>query len=304
MNNGIISLFCLKELEQTKDGLTTDEMIARTGNAGFEPLIARTVQRELNLYKKLGIEIATSRKRHRLNPTEKNLRGFMKFMQRISEDENYAHIFYGDIDIKRATDYFDKLPSYVKLFYDLVDAILNHKTIEFAYTPQSDITRMRMFQRSAHQPTNPKVIPVRMLPRFIVTAGSSFLVLGEYYEKKGFYRGLFKAPVRRHYELRGIADLKVDKNETQPALEINPSEVYRNAVHVWAGGQEYEVELEEFWYEGGKPQRKKRIVNGEDEILSLAAGSLGRVRIVNPPEPLVKRAEAIGLPKELVFRIE
>lgn len=303
MHDRLVSLFCLKELEQTKNGLTTDEMIARTGNAGFEPLTSKTFQRELNIYKKYGIQILNSRRRHSLKTDEKSLGGLMKFLRDFSKDKKYAHIFYGDIDSMRAQDYFSNHSSVMQLFFDIVMAILEQKYLDFNYTPQSDITRLRMLQRSKHEATNPRVIPVHMVPHFIVTAGNSFLVLGEYLEKKGFYKSLFKAPVQRQYELRGIAGLKLGA-KAEKQLSISPQEIYRNSVHIWAGGSDYEVELEEFWYEGGKPRRKKRKVNGEDEILSLAAGSLGRIRIVNPPPELIARADVIGLPHELVFRKE
>lgn len=303
MYDRLISLYCLKELEQTKTGLKTDEMIARTGNAGFEPLTSKTFQREFKIYERYGIEILHSRRRYRLIPEGNSLAGLMEFLRDFSKDKKYAHVFYGDVDSKRAIDYFSGQSSVMFLFFEIVTAILEQRYLEFQYTPQSDITRLRMLQRSKNQVTNPKVIPVRMLPHYIVTGGNSFLVLGEYFEKKGFYTSLFKAPVQRHYEMRGIAGLKRgERGEKQ--LSINPQETYRNSVHIWAGGREYEVELEEFWYEGGKPRRRKRKVNGEDEVLSLSAGSLGRIKIVNPPEELRNRAKQIGLPEELVFRFD
>jgi hypothetical protein len=303
MNNRLLSLFCLKELEQNQNGLTTDEMIARTGNAGFVPLIPKTFQRELHIYREYGIEIRNSRRRHILHLDEKSLKGFMKFLHDFSKDEDHAHIFYGDIDSVRGLNYFSSQHPVISHFYSIIMAIIEGRYLDFTYTPQSDLTRLRMLQRSKHEATNPRVIPVHMLPHHIVTGGNSFLVLGEYFEKKGFYKSLFKAPVQRHYEMRGISGLKIgEKGEKQ--LTINAQETYRNSIHVWAGGREYEVELEEFWYEGGKPRRKKRKVNGEDEVLSLAAGSLGRIRIVNPPEELRNRAKQIGLPEDLVFRFD
>lgn len=278
-------------------------MIARSGNAGFVPLNPKTFQRELNIYKKYGIEIQNSRRRHILNLDDSSLKGFMKFLHDFSKSKEHAHIFYGDIDSMRGLNYFSGQHPVVSHFYSIITAIIEGRYLDFIYTPQSDLTRLRMLQRSKHEATNPREIPVHMLPHHIVTGGNSFLVLGEYFEKKGFYKSLFKAPVQRHYELRGISGLKLgDKGEKQ--LTINPQETYRNSIHVWAGGREYEVELEEFWYEGGKPRRKKRKVNGEDEVLSLSAGSLGRIRIVNPPEELRNRAKQIGLPEDLVFRFD
>lgn len=303
MNDRLLSLFCLKELEQNQNGLTTDEMIARTGNAGFEPINPKTFQRELKIYKRYGIKILNSRRRHILNLDDDSLKGFMKFLQDFSKSREYAHIFYGDIDSMRGLMYFSGQHPVIAHFYNIITAIIEDRYLDFTYTPQSDLTRLRMLQRSKYEATNPRVIPVHMLPHYIVTGGNSFLVLGEYFEKKGFYKSLFKAPVQRHYEMRGIAGLKPgEKGEKQLAIDVQ--DTYRNSIHIWAGGREYEVVLEEFWYDGGKPRRKKRTVNGEDEVLSLAAGSLGRIRIVNPPEELRNRAKQIGLPEDLVFRFD
>lgn len=298
-----MSLFCLKELEQSQMGLTTDELHSRIANAGHEAPVQRTLQREFLEFEKRGITISTSRKRHRITQKQENLHGFMTFMRAMSLDPVYSRHFFGDLDARRGADYFAGRADVIKLFYEIFDAIINHRLLTFDYTPQSDITLLRMKLRSKFQHTDAKVIPVRLLPRFLVTSGNSFLVLGEYYEKKTFYKNHFAKPKSRHYELRGIGKL-AQAEVTKPLLDLNPLEIYRNSVQVWAGGKEYELELEEFWYDGGKPLRKKRKVNGEDEILSLAAASLGRIRIINPPEALKVRAHAIGLPQDLIFRFE
>lgn len=151
-----MSLFCLKELEQSKDGLTTDELHSRIGNAGHEPPVQRTLQREFKDFQKRGIRISTSRKRHRILQTPENLHGFMMFLRAMSLDSAYNGHFFGDLDARRGADYFAGRHDVIRLFYDIFEAIIHQRIITFDYTPQSDITLLRMKLRSKFQSTNSK----------------------------------------------------------------------------------------------------------------------------------------------------
>jgi hypothetical protein len=304
----MLSFFCLREIAATPAGVTTDDLHRRihaqkaTQN-NKEHFDIRTLQRQLEEFRGLGVKLAKAGRKVQYVHDENSVAGVMRFLRKFTTHKKYQKLFFGDIDGKRLGDYFANKPGAVLLVYSLLEALIGGRTVNFAYTPQSDLTRLKMESRSKFLNTNRQEIPVTMLPRFLVVSGHSFLVLGEFLEKRSFNRSDFKAPKTRHYELRGIDNLSI--GETRNAeLAIDPAEIYRNSVHIWSGGEEFEVELEEVWYQGGKPQRRKRKVNGEDEILSLAAGSLGRIKIVNPPPELIKRADIIGLPHDLVFRKE
>ncbi|HMV37045.1 MAG TPA: hypothetical protein PKD60_14185 [Turneriella sp.] len=297
------AIFCLAQLERNQDGMTMDRLHSQLVEADLKPPVIRTLQRDIEALGKRKLNLTKRGHKYRFEPTETNMRAFFQVLREYSLSKQGGAFFYGSIDVQRVVDYFAARSGVIDLVYTLLHAIQEKRIVTFDYTPQSDLTKMKMIARANYQPTNPRVIPVRMLPHQLVTAGNSFLVLGEFYERQGLFRGQFKKPVVRHYELRGITKFALAEKET-PKLDINPAEIYRNSVHVWAGGHEYDVELEELWYDGGKPQRRKRKVNGEDEVLSLSAGSLGRIKIVNPPEELRNRAKQIGLPEELVFRFD
>lgn len=297
------TIFCLAELERSQDGITMDGLHAQLVEADLKPPVIRTLQRDIEALAKRKLHLVKRGHKYRLEPTEANMQAFFQVLREYSLSKQGAPFFFGSIDVQRCVDYFALRTGVITLIYRLLYAIKESAIVTFDYTPQSDITKMRMNARAQYQATNKRVIPVRLLPHRLVVAGNSFLVLGEFYEKQGFFKGQFKSPVVRHYELRGIDNL-VHGEKQRPQLKINPAEIYRNSVHVWVGGREYEVELEELWYNGGKPQRRKRKVNGEDEVLSLSAGSLGRIKIVNPPEELRHRAKQIGLPEDLVFRFD
>jgi hypothetical protein len=297
------ALFCLAELERQPAGVKTDTLHRLLAESGLKPPVMRTLQRDIEALRKRNFTLTRRRRSYSLEPTEANRRAFFQLLREFSLSKQGAPFFYGSIDVARSVDYFASRTSVIALIFELLQAMRSARTVYFEYTPQSDITRMRMSARARYQATDKRIIPVRMLPHRLVSGGNSFLVLGEFYEKKGFYKDQYKSPVVRHYELRGIEKLSVGEEQNKK-LDIKPEEVYRNSVHIWAGGREYELELEELWYDGGKPHRRKRKVNGEDEVLSLAAGSLGRIKIVNPPDPLRQRARQIGLPEKLVFRFD
>jgi len=63
-----------------------------------------------------------------------------------------------------------------------------------------------------------------------VAGGNSFLVLGEAFAKKSFYRNDFAEPVCRYYELRGIENLARHENE-KPKLAIDPAQLYRKVAY-------------------------------------------------------------------------
>jgi hypothetical protein len=75
-----------------------------------------------------------------------------------------------------------------------------------AFGGETDLTLLRMKIRQKFKPTDSAKIPVRMLPRYLVISGESFLVLGEFYEKESLYY---------HYY---IYSLEHFGNDHQPAI--------------------------------------------------------------------------------------
>ena len=296
-------LFLLNELEGTQAGLSSDELHARLGGAGFNPRDKRTLQRALTDFRERKITLAKKGRRYLLQSSGENTGRLLTFLRDLVIDKEYAHIFYGDIAIDRGKAYFADRADMVHLFYLLVQAIHEGKLLTFDYTPYAYATLRETDARSQQGVTPAKVRPVRLLPRYIIASGNSFLVLGESFEKQSFYKNHYRKPMCRHYEMRGMTNIALgDKCAAQ--LSIDPHQLYRDSVHVWVGGDEYELEIEELWLGDYKVRRKKLKVNGEDEILSLVAASLGKMRILNPPEALFARADEIGLPRELIFRFE
>ena len=303
MKDLFIGLFYLKEIESAPKGLTTDELHSRLGNAGFEVPVKRTVQRDLEDFRDRGIRFGHKNKRYSLTFEGENLRVFLEFLRELLLDKRYKSIFYGDLNVRRGTEYFSGRQGIASLFYDLIHSIIFRRMAIFDYAPQTDLTLFRMKIRQKFKPTDSAKIPVRMLPRYLVISGESFLVLGEFYEKESFYKNHFGKPKQRQYELRGISSLRLVET-SKPVLDINPYELYQNSVQVWVGGKIHDLVVEEVFLPSKVTEKKIRKVNGEDEILSLVAASLGRLRIINPPRELIRRAEVIGLPQELVFRFE
>ncbi len=218
--------------------------------------------------------------------------------------EPFRKYFYGDFDARRGLDYFTDQSQLATFFYQVLHAIGNHKFLTFSYLPQTDLTRQRIESRRQHFPSiDVQKIPVRLMPRYIVASGISFLILGESYIKRLLTKDSYGPPRCRQYEMRGIIDLHV-MEEGKSQLKIIPKELYQNSIQVWVGGIEHELVFEEIHSVADGAKRRIRKINGEDEVLALIASSLGKVRIVNPPQPLIERAKQIGLPVELIFRLD
>lgn len=298
-----LALYLLRELEATPAGLSSDELHAKIGAAGLPVPDKRTVQRMLADFSRRGIRLLRKGRRLRLESSGANLTPTLTLVRALMLDKSFTPNFYGDFSVRRGLDYFAHRSDVVALFYDLTRAIRDERVVTFRHTAQNHESLWRINLPTRQHGARRQTKAVRLLPRFLVTGGNSFLVLGEAFAKKSFYRNDFSKPVCRHYELRGVEDLTIHERE-KAQLTIDPAQLYRNSLSIWVGGEEYEVHIEELWLGDQRVRRRKLKVNGEDEILSLVASSLGRMRVINPPEGLVMRADEIGLPHELLFRFE
>ncbi|MBX3722826.1 MAG: hypothetical protein KF713_13375 [Turneriella sp.] len=291
MTNPEILFLALRLLE--KKPLTAEQLWLRAAGEGPERSM-KTFRRALADLEDFGMPVIKKDKTFSLPEKSVLSVGFTAFLKcAIEMHAAWRTICYGDIDRKAVADILGEKSRPVELMWQLVDAVVNSKRIEFLYTPQHLGTRenLRWVRPIFRIGTPPDRMPVSMLPHYLVFSGQHFLVLGE-----GTIAG--DAYVRQ-YEIAGIAEINVRTPE-QKQLRINPAELYQHSLRVWVGGEIHEVEIENITEpEGGT---KKIKVNGEDEILSYVIGSLGKLRIVNPPEAIRRRAEQLGLPEDMVFK--
>lgn len=301
MTDPLIALLYLKELESSPKGLTTDNLHSLLGKAGYEPPALRTVQRDIEELRHRGFKFKRNGKRYQFSVSEGNLRPFLEFFRDLMAAKTYRNLFFGYFEVRHALDYFSGREGLAAFFFKLIDAVRNSKMVTYDYVPQTELTRRRMAIRKKYKSTDDQRIPVKLLPHRIVTSGSSFLILGEYYEKGSFNINHYMGPRRRQYELKGISNLDVGKPE-EPQLKIDPEELYSNSVQVWVDGKIHDIIIEDISVPDPAKKIITRKVNGEDEILSYTVASLGKIKIVNPPPELIKRATTIGLPQDLIFR--
>jgi hypothetical protein len=295
--------FLLHELEKTPAPISSEDLDTLIRRSGLVPKDKRTLQRVLAEFRQRKISLENPRRRYRLVSSGSNTPGILAFLRDMFLSKIFAPVFYGDLDVRRGKAYFAERDDLVRLYYPLVTAIREEKVVNFDYLPYAHTTLNAMGSNPKAESKPQKMRTLRVLPRYLVASGNSFLVLGEYFERKSFNRNDFRPAECRHYELRGVTNVVVGDAQ-KPALDINPHELYRDSVHIWVGGEEHQIEIEELWLGDYKVRRKKLKVNGEDEILSLVASSLGRMRIINPPQELIDRADDIGLPRELMFRMD
>ena len=295
-----LALLLLARLEQATEGISTADLHTAAFDAGFSDPDIRRIQRYLNLFQKRGIGLTRNKRLSKLNPNC-DRRDLFHFIKEILHSVSYNKILFGDFSAVEASLYFESHPAPVSLLHTIVEACLSHQLLVFDYTPQTELTREKMKLRALFAPTRKDTIPVTLLPRFFIASKASFMVLGEFFPKQSFNKIVLENPRDRQYELRGIANLQVGEVH-KPTLDIDPRVRYRNSVNVWVGGTEYSITLEEMDTVGKIACRRQKKVNGEEEILSYVAASLGKIKIVDPPQEIVQRAAQIGLPTELVFR--
>jgi len=141
-------------------------------------------------------------------------------------------------------------------------------------------------------------MPVKMLPLFFAFAPGKVLICGEsYFSGSGL-------PVFRQYEIKGIQNIKINSLKERKIKE-DLKQKYESSMHIWQGGQIYNLKLEE--KNISDPAKSKILsltVNGEEEILSYVAASLGRLKIMNPPEAIIDKAKQFGLSEDMVFKFE
>ncbi len=111
----------------------------------------------------------------------------------------------------------------------------------------------------------------------------------------------------RQYLVNGISNLQIKQQDSPLPKEyyqrVDPRVLYQHSLRTWIGGVLYHLEIIEIHPDGSK-EKRRATVNGEDEILSYLASSLGRRKLVNPPASILNRARELGYPEALLFLYE
>lgn len=216
------------------------------------------------------------------------------FKNLIEAKSSWRSVTYGDVDRKYLSRLLLEKPAPAELLWRLLSATVESRSISFLYAPQHPETRRHLrWMPTWFDIRTPKgMIPVKMVPHYLVFSGQHFIVLGE-----SHIGGEIDI---RQYEFAGIKTVELAA-VTARTLEMKPSELYRHSVNVWIGGDIHEIQLEDLSDPAGNLRVTK--VNGEDEILSYVVASLGNIRIVDPPEAIIARATKLQLPLDVIFRI-
>lgn len=290
MTNPETLFLALRLLE--KEPLTAQELWLKASGKGPERSM-KTFRRALTDLENFRIPLIKEGTLYRLPEKNQFCQGFAGFLKYALETlAAWRTVCYGDVDRRAIAALLATKAQPVDFFWQLLDAAVCSRRIEFLYQPQHPGTRQSLvWVRKFFKIGTPEnSLPINMIPHFLVFSGQHFLVLGE--------NLIDGEPQQRQYEVAGIPNIAV-RGAEQKRLRIDPNELYRHSVRVWVGGDIHEVIVEDTL----TPETGKKIkVNGEDEILSHVMASVGRLRLVDPPAAIVARAESLGLPQELVFR--
>jgi hypothetical protein len=291
MTNPEIQFLALRLLE--KEALTADQLWLKASGLGPSRDI-KTFRRALEDLEDFGVPIKKERTLFSIEPGPALCSGMLAFLRRaIDEHAAWRTVCRGDFDKQAISTMLAEKPRPVDLMWTLLDSSVNARRIEFLYEPQHVGTRenLKLVKSAFKIGTPPDRLPVSMIPHNLVFYGTHFLVLGE---------SMIGSELQvRQYEVAGISEVTVRGME-QKQLQINPAELYEHSLRIWVGGNIHEVKLIDVTDSGERTQTLK--VNGEDEILSYVLGSLGRFRIIDPPDEVRRRAEQLGLPEDMVFR--
>lgn len=264
----------------------------------------KTIQRRLKELKDADLIRSAGKNRYSLNDGDKeaylqNLGGFMKTL--FVSNPEFSRFLYGVPNEKFFAETFASVVKPVDTIIKLVKAAQNSSRLTFNYAPQTEEVRNRLpFVRQFMKIGVPQgMIPVDFNLHFLVFIGRYSNLLGETWMPHKKY------PVLRQYEFKGVHSLQLHEPR-QNVLNLKPAELYRYSVEIWISKQKHEVILEEINLNTGKAdlQRRTRTVTGETEILSMVAASLGKVKIINPPQEIIAKSREVGYPDDVLFRFE
>jgi len=288
------NLIILKLFEDAP--LSTSQIEAKLALTEETPTSLRTIQREPLFQTKRGF-LKKNGHEYFIEINQEYYLEIGNIIHTIFEQSALRNWTHGTINpraIAQNLQHFKK-PAHVLL--QIIEAVENNQILSFFYRPQTEGTANSLKHVKHLFPINtPRgTMPVKILPRFFIFSTDHFCISGETY-----YIG-YNKPFYKQYELRGITDIKTE-NVMTPVLNIDLIEEYKYALKVWHGGKTHKLTLEEK-SPGNAAEIKtyEQSVQGEEEILSMVAGSLGRIRIVNPPDEIVDYARRYNLPGDIIF---
>ncbi|MDH5718646.1 MAG: hypothetical protein OEZ22_13555 [Spirochaetia bacterium] len=258
----------------------------------------KTLQRDLNEHiPAYDFKLIFKLNEYELDINDNYHKAFANFFHRLFEEIFFMYT-YGDITSKAVKNSLSHLKKPAGFIKKILLAFECSQEINFFYAPQHEETIKKIankrFLFSIETPKN--TIPVKMLPRFFAFAPDKVLLSGESY----FIHS--DKPLFRHYDLKGITEIEQGEIK-QSLIKENPETLYKNSFHIWQGGHVYKLKIEEKnLIKPDEPKVFSLTVNGEEEILSYVASSLGRLKIINPPQEIQKKAQEAGLTADTVFR--
>ncbi len=270
-----------------KEPLSTDMITARLNSSGFI-VTERTVQRDLNerLTQK-GLQLRHKSRNYAIEVND----SYYKFLASFFHDffENYMRTFCTrDITTTAIYTGISHLKTPATLVANLYGALQDSREISFLYKPQTRDTVEKLACKKAEYASG---LPIKMIPHGFVFSRESLLIGGE--------NGYFSEPEYRHYDLRGIDEIEVG-DVFEKRLKINLEKEYENSVDIWHGGTLYPLLIRETPpAEPGKARTYEKLVNGEKEILAQVHASDGRLKIINPPPGIVKKAREMQYPDSI-----
>ncbi|MBS0617297.1 MAG: hypothetical protein JSR44_03870 [Spirochaetes bacterium] len=260
-----------------------------------QPVSERTVQRYLSELKRdFALDLGTKRGVVS-EPTEGYLQGLSRFLKAYFGERINPPIF-GVVDEKKIAAGLKNHRTPARTIREIIKAICETRRLSFLYKPQHPETRKKhreALMARAHKNSPPEFYSVSMIPRGISFGGELMLVVGE-----AFMPNLSRE--RRQYALRGIVNPQCGTVESCQ-LTFRFSEVYKDSIYTWLGGARYSLQIEDSRFDE-VPHVYTLNANGEEEALQFAASALGRVKIINPPRPLIEKAKELHLDQRQLFR--
>jgi hypothetical protein len=258
-------------------------------------LSVRTAQRYINEFRELGLNLVGEKRGELRIEPESYLRGLSRFIKVLLAGRVHPPV-HGEISEKLILEALLPHAYPARLVADILGAIRESRLLQFTYKPQHPETRRKLQAAKAkngHGILTNGHMPVKMVPCGFSFGGDLMLLVGE----TRFPDGKIE---RRQYALRGMSHWKLGE-PTNVQLTFNFSELYADSVYTWLGGERYSLQIEDSRFDE-TPRVYQLRANGEEEALAFANSALGRVRIINPPQALVKKAAELGIDGSTIFR--
>lgn len=259
----------------------------------------RSIQRYIREFHEVyGLELSVGGRGRLQLPGQGYVEALARFLKIYLSESVYPPV-HGEVSEKLLVEGLKSQQRPAQVFCEILRALRDSRVLHYAYRPQHADTRRRLAKRKARtgRITRAGYMPVAMIPYGFSFGGELMLLVGE---------AIFSetdAPnsrAYRQYALRGILDPRCGQIENRQ-LECDFSALYADSIYTWLGGTRYELTIEDARFDE-QPRVYVLRANGEEEALQFVSSALGRIKIINPPPPLVVKAKELGLLTETLFR--